>query len=215
MLPREPLVLDVGFNAGDFSFEVLAQRPLGKVIAFDPARSMQNRFAGRPNPEPRIELVPAAVSNMEATLNFHDSSDGESSLSGEWSRNPICYNVPVVTLDLFIAARKLEKIDLLKIDAEGHDLHVLEGASGLLDRQSIDILLFEYNATWIGTKRFLKEAAAYIGQKPYKLFRLYNGFVAPFQYSNKAERHDLGCMYIGISNNRLEQGGIPIRDFPN
>ena len=52
------------------------------------------------------------------------------------------------------------------------------------------------------------------GQTPYTLFRLLNGFLAPFRYRHRAERHDLGCIYIEVSDSRLERGGIPVREFP-
>ena len=42
--------------------------------------------------------------------------------------------VDVTTIDLFCAEHRIERINLLKIDTEGHDLDVIRGASNMLRR---------------------------------------------------------------------------------
>jgi len=214
LLPPAPFIMDVGFNRGDFSREALRLRPQARIVGFDPAASMQRAFASGFADEPRVELLPFAVGNARGEADFHDSADGSSSLVGEASPGADTYPVQMVTLDELACDRGWSGIDLLKIDAEGYDLHVLEGAEGLLERQAIAVFSFEYNAPWIASRRFLKDACTYLGGKPYQLFRLFNGFLSPFQYSHRAERHDLGCIYIGVSMKRLGEGNIPIRAFP-
>ena len=63
--------------------------------------------------------------------------------------------------------------------------------------------------------RFLRDACDYISLKPYHLFRLYNGFLSPFEYTFSAERFDTAAMYVGVSEKRLERGRIPVRAFPD
>ena len=214
LLPPAPLIVDVGFNRGDFSRQALTLRPRARIVGFDPAVSMVRAFATAFAGEPRVELMPFAVGNARVEAEFHDSGDGSSSLVGEASPGSETYQVQTVTLDEFASERGWSKIDLLKIDAEGYDLHVLEGAEGLLATQAIDMFSFEYNAPWIASRRFLSDAWAYLQGKPYRLFRLFNGFLTPFQYSHRAERHDLGCIYVGVSTRRLAAGGVPTRAFP-
>src|ERR1035437_1256160 len=80
-LPAEPFVLDVGFNKGDYSSEILKQRPKAKVIGFEPAKSMQQLFQKNFANEPRIQLMPLALSNVSGELEFSDTADGCSSLA--------------------------------------------------------------------------------------------------------------------------------------
>ncbi len=89
------------------------------------------------------------------------------------------YDVPQITLDDFTRDRGIDSVDFLKVDAEGHDLHVLEGASRLLSSSQIAMFMFEFNDPWIVARRFLQEAAAFLESKPYRLFRLFNGFFVP------------------------------------
>jgi len=212
-MPQEPFVLDAGFNRGDFSSEILKQRFKAKIIGFEPAKSMQQLFQMNFDNETRIQLLPFALSNVSGEMDFCDTADGGSSLATDNTAGNH-YRIKTVSLDDIAKANNYPQINMLKIDVEGYDLHVLEGASGLLDEQRIDIFTFEYNAPWIDSRRFLKEACAYIATKPYSLFRLFNGFLAPFRYNHAAERHDLGCNYIGISTNRLQRGDFPIKSFP-
>ena len=215
LMPPAPLILDVGFNEGSFALEALAQRPQARIIGFEPARSMQKEFAVRFVREPRVELIPLALSNRRSEMDFYDSADGSSTLAGGRHGTAQGYRVTSTTLDDFAEERSISRIDLLKIDVEGYDLHVLEGAERLLRRQSIDIFSFEYNEPWIDSRRFLKDAWAYVEDKPYALFRLFNGFLAPFRYTHRAERHDLGCIYVGVSRRRLEERPIPVRHVPH
>lgn len=214
LLSLEPFIVDVGFNLGDFSREALKRRPHARIVGFEPAVSMQRAFATGFADEPRVELLPFAVGNAPGEAEFHDSRDGNSSLVGEAPPGADAYRVQMVTLDEVADQRGWPRIDLLKIDAEGYDAHVLEGAERLLITQAIDIFTFEYNAPWIESRRFLKDVWTYLEGKPYRLFRLFNGFLSPFQYTHRAERHDLGCVYVGVAMKRLDEGNIPTRVFP-
>ena len=49
------------------------------------------------------------------------------------------------TLDRFIAAEKIDKIDLLKIDTQGFDLDVLQGAEQALSDELVSNVLVELN----------------------------------------------------------------------
>jgi FkbM family methyltransferase len=214
LLPPAPLILDVGLNVGAFTREALRQRPHARVVGFEPARSMQRECATSLGAESRLELLPLAVSNERAVMEFHDSADGSSTLVGGRQTASETYWVETVTLDDFADERGYSNIDLVKIDVEGYDLHVLEGARRLLTRQAIEIFSFEYNEPWIASRRFLKDACDYLADKPYVLFRLFNGFLAPFEYTHRVERHDLGRIYVGVSRRRLERGDIRVREFP-
>lgn len=214
LLPPAPLIVDVGVHAGRFSQEALRRRPQARIIGFEPAKSMQRALAAMFADESRVELLCYAVSDRRGEMDFFDSSDGCSSLVGGRRLGTDRYRVETIRLDEFADDRGYSKVEMLKIDAEGYDLPALEGAEGLIDQEAVDMFSFEYNAPWIDSRRFLRDAWDFLSNKPYSIFRLFNGFLAPFRYGPHAERHDLGCIYVGVSRSRLEQGDIPIREFP-
>jgi FkbM family methyltransferase len=213
LLPPAPFIMDVGFNRGGLFPGSTAAPPAGADRRVRTGGVHAARLRERVRRRASRRAAPVRVGNTRGEAEFHDSADGNSSLVGE-AQAADTYRVQRVTLDELACDRGWSGIDLLKIDAEGYDLHVLEGAEGLLERGAIAIFSFEYNAPWIASRRFLKDACTYLEGKPYRLFRLFNGFLSPFQYSHRAERHDLGCIYIGVSTKRLDEGNIPIRAFP-
>jgi len=216
LLPDEPLVLDVGYNAGDFSGFARSSRINSRIIAFDPSRSAFQNFRRTCATDPGIVFENIALSNVTGEAEFHDYGNMSSSLAermDQGSQAASVYRVPVWRLDDYARNHGISHIALLKIDAEGYDLHVLEGASELLDRQAIDIFMFEYANGWIASRRYLQDAVAYLKYKPYRLFRLFNGFLQPFVYTVAHERFDVGCMFVGVSQQYLSADKIPIRDI--
>jgi FkbM family methyltransferase len=55
--------------------------------------------------------------------------------------------VNTVTLNDFSFKEKIGKIDLLKVDTEGHELEVLKGATTLLKQQQIELIQIERHET--------------------------------------------------------------------
>ncbi|MFZ9888828.1 MAG: FkbM family methyltransferase [Myxococcota bacterium] len=74
------------------------------------------------------------------------------------------------TLDDFCAEHGVERIDLLKIDTEGHELRILDGARRMLAEKRIRALQFEFNEMNVASRSFLKD---FIERLPgHHLFRL-------------------------------------------
>lgn len=133
------VVWDVGANVGLFSFSAAwAAGPAGRVVALEPdtwlvrllGRSAQ-RAAGAP-----VDVVPIAVSDTDGVGLFHVArrSRATSHLHGFGTTQTggarhLQY-VPTLTLDTI--ARFFPAPDLLKVDVEGAELLVLNGARSLL-----------------------------------------------------------------------------------
>jgi FkbM family methyltransferase len=167
-------VLDVGANAGDWSalfLDAWVAAGLGPsrlaLHVFEPIEVMRQRLtaalAARPTPVV-LRIVAAAVADRSGTAVFHAREGGSSSLSTSASeagfgpeRLGEVITVPLVTLDDYCAEHGIERVDLLKIDTEGHDLGVLRGAERMLRAGRIEMAQFEYNQLWIGTRSFLKD----------------------------------------------------------
>jgi FkbM family methyltransferase len=217
-LPPQPIVIDVGFYEGDFSRELLRRRPAARLYGFDPSRHAQRHFASHPFGDGRVTLVSVALADHIGTATFHDYGNMCNSLAQRTEagcENGARYDVPVQTLDSWCLREGIAHIDFLKVDAEGFDLDVLKGSSQLLQDSAIDLIMFEYASGWISSRRFLQDAVEFLAAHSYKLFRLFNGFLAPFEYSLANESAVLRtCMYVAVSDARLGRGGISIQRFP-
>lgn len=216
LLPESPTVVDVGFHFGEFADAVLAARPSARIIGFEPAASIRRAYEDRhPLQDDRITLEPTAVSDREGEFVFHDDASAQNSLAViPFTERTVTYAVQTTTIDAYAARHGIRHIDMLKIDVEGYDLHVLEGSGRLLAEQEIDCFLFEYNFAWVLTRRYLHDAVEFLADKPYRLFRLFNGFLSPLNFSHKEERFDHTTMFVGVSHRRLAGNDIAVRQFP-
>jgi FkbM family methyltransferase len=177
-VPDARVVLDVGANLGNWAAPALAAGPrIERLVAYEPSHAtaleLTDRFAG----DDRVEVVEAAVSDApgEATL-WEEPGHGETTslAAGPASVAAAPRTVRVVTLDDELRRLAVDFVDLLKVDAEGYDLHVLRGAGELLGRQAIGVIQFEYNAPWLYAGSTLHAALALLrghGYEPYLLKR--------------------------------------------
>ena len=134
------LACDVGANKGSYLYWM--SRWAGRVVAFEP----------QPGLASYLETVAATLPLRNVTIERKGVSDHSGVLtlympsvnSPEASLVPIegaqkC-EVPVVSLDDYFAAG--ERLAVLKVDVEGHELGVFRGADRIL-REDKPLLLFE------------------------------------------------------------------------
>jgi FkbM family methyltransferase len=212
-LQNPRVVVDVGFHRGEWTDECVTRFPGARVYAFDPWPSARAYFEQAADLRRNVEFFDIALSNTQGRSRFYDYDNACNSLA----RRDLeaidlvgSYEVDVTTLDSWCALHDVAQIDFLKIDAEGYDLPVLEGAHQLLKAQAIDAFCFEYADGWIESKRFLGEADRYIKDVGYTLFKLFPGFLAPFTYTLAHETF-AGAMFVGLSPTAVARQAFPIR----
>lgn len=137
--------VDVGANIG---VETLPAARLvgdgGKVVAFEPnppVFAMLERSV-RANSLDQVRLIAAAVSSIEGALQISVPSDNSGCACVSSGEADGSVEVPAVRLDRHAALVGVD-IRLLKIDVEGHELGVLEGAEGILKAGRVGHVLIE------------------------------------------------------------------------
>lgn len=151
------LCIDVGGNIGDYSKALLALTD-AKVIAFEPLpRAFEELCALKALYPNRFTAINQAVGHMvtELDLYFPNEKSGIATLSPEvnqidciGAKNTNTIQVSVTTLDAFIAANPhhvSDGIDLIKIDTEGFEYEVLQGASQTIAQHRPKFIQIEYN----------------------------------------------------------------------
>jgi FkbM family methyltransferase len=129
----QPLILDVGANAGLFSHLIWHFRPDAELIAFEPLPKMAEKIAhwGKEK-KAKLTLYNKAVSDCCGTATFYASAENDTcaSLKPEGFKE-IKLQVPLVTLDSVIPKKA---IFLIKIDVEGCECDVLKGGKDTITR---------------------------------------------------------------------------------
>ena len=162
---RSLTVCDVGANLGNWSDMMLrAAAARGadlRLYAFEPIPATAERFAARFAGRPYAPILqPMALSDTEgaAEMAVFSETGGTNSLvfrDGEEIAPRV--TVPLRTFDAWSASQGVGEIDLMKIDAEGHDLAVIKGCVGALREGRIKVVQFEYNHRWITARAFLRD----------------------------------------------------------
>lgn len=152
LAPGLRVVMDVGANRGEWTAGLLSCAPaLERVICYEPALSALDLLRGRFASEDRVEIVDAAVADAAGRQDFFEEPEGgeTSSLVDSFS-NALARarEVRLVTIDDELDRLAIAQVDLLKVDAEGMDLHVLRGGERALRSHRIAAVQFEYGGAW-------------------------------------------------------------------
>ncbi len=132
------VVLDVGANIGVFSLLAAKRvRDRGRVIAFEPverniARFMQNM---KLNVMGQVELQAIALSNRDGSDHIFLPTHNNAGMCSLHRVEPsdLEQTVTLRRLDTYVASARLDRIDSIKVDIEGHEAAFLEGAAETLE----------------------------------------------------------------------------------
>jgi FkbM family methyltransferase len=172
-LEDAPVVFDVGAHYGEWSTALLDQAAAEPALyAFEPSRHCHDELTARLTiPSARIERLALSDTAGEVTLHVPHRGAASNSVVPFHDRGHAteAETVETSTLDDYCEAAGISRITLLKSDAEGHDLAVLEGGRRLFERGAIALVQFEYNARWIDARHFLADAFDLLGGWGYDL----------------------------------------------
>lgn len=158
------IVVDVGANIGGYSDNVISLAPNVKIYAFEPHPTTFKKLEIQANEHKYIALN-AACSDVEGKLKLYDyQAQGGTSHASLYEEvfSKIhkgiseIWEVDVTTIDEFVKLYKIPKISLLKIDTEGNELKVLQGAKQTIAEKKVDIIHFEFNEMNVVSGVFLK-----------------------------------------------------------
>jgi FkbM family methyltransferase len=183
-------VLDIGAHHGFYTlFFSKLVGPTGKVIAFEP--SPRERRALRLNVGlnrcKNVVIQGLALGNKEGESNLYvvnRHETGCNSLQPPAVREATStVPVHVISLDQWLAAHHLGSVDFVKLDVEGGELSVLQGAEKLLERRPRPVILAEVQD--IRTQPWgyrAREIISFLSDKGYRWFSISaDGSLAPLE----------------------------------
>lgn len=134
-------IVDIGANTGTWTREALKQFPDSSYLLIEPQERLSVNFQDLLQ-NPKIKYLPAGVGDKNDILKFTilDRDDSCSFIYSEEEAAKMGYEqieVPIKTLSSIIKDHNLGYPDIVKIDAEGLDLEVLDGASDLFGKTEV------------------------------------------------------------------------------
>lgn len=126
----QPVIYDVGANAGFYTLLLSRIRPRAKIFSFEPVPENFRDLEQHVQVNGRSGVVPllAAIGARSGVAKF---SRGENPATGKLSDDG-SFDVRVIGIDEAISRSELPPADFIKMDIEGAEFEALSGATGLL-----------------------------------------------------------------------------------
>lgn len=161
---RSQVVFDVGANIGFYSLAMAQQLSEGQVLSFEPnpdtlAHLREHILLNHLN---NITASPLALSDGQGSAQLRDFGDGESGKFSlrdlDMSADGSAATVDTASLDGQMQKHRFDRLDLIKVDVEGHEPEVFLGAKQSITKH-LPYLCFELTPRWYADRPEKTKAA--------------------------------------------------------
>lgn len=206
------VVVDVGAMEGEWSANVFSIVCDAQIHAFEPtpvSYDVLNKLMSIAIENRRLITNCLAVSSISDDANtfwvyedwmgmctLHRRDDKEMQRVGVG--RPICTRVKTISLDAYCRNNEIEHIDFLKIDTEGNEWAVLDGARELLDKGAIKTIQFEYGGCYLDAGTTLEMIFDILIPCGFKIGKVNSQKIQFYdRYIPELETYDF-CNYIAV-----------------
>ncbi len=181
-------VFDVGAHIGQSAALFADTFPAARIHSFEPDPESYAQLHALAAGYPQVSTVNAAVGERDGEATFFvnqfsqtnsllKATDGAGRfLVGEHGldlRNET--RVRVTTIDRYCDEQRIDRIDLLKLDTQGYELRVLDGAKGMLERQAVPLIYLEVGfVTLYQDQPLFPQVYQYLFDRAYRMVWLYD-----------------------------------------
>lgn len=204
-------LFDVGANMGEYTEFFINHKELNKnsrFHLFEPQKKCFIDLTEKFGADTRIVLNNFGASNCDVSqLIYYDRE--KSGLASLYHRNLEFYKlelsqseeIRLVALSKYVAERRIAKINLLKLDVEGHELKVLEGLEQYLNPDFIDYIQFEYGGANMDSHTNLLDFFQLLEGKGFKMCKIMKS--GNIEYRKYDPRYDnfVYQNWVAVSNN--------------
>jgi len=180
------VVFDVGANEGIYA-NICLENGSKNIFCFEPVKNTFERLSIRFEDNAVVSCHNIGFSDKQSKMKIFDKMISGTSHASLYSEaigeeiNLFMSEIELNTIDNFCTLYNIGHINLLKIDTEGHEFSVLTGAQGMLSKQAIDAVHFEFNLHNIYSGKFLRDFRLLL--KDFDFFRLLPNEFSPINYN--------------------------------
>lgn len=202
---EEDIVFDAGAHVGEWSALALEHtKNKCKLYSFEPVPHFFEKLKNEVKNNAHCCQIALGAGQFQTTMNYYyEESEGCSSLFDRKALSSIPVqkiSIHVTSLDKFCDTYKIDRINFLKIDVEGAEWDVLQGADHLISNKKIDFIQFEYGGTFPDANITLYQIYSYLTTHGYSIFRVTSdGLIHIPQWRNELENFHLSN-YLAVLN---------------
>lgn len=178
-------VLDVGANLGQFASDLRCVGYRGRIVSCEPLSEEFSLLARRAKGDPRWDTVHTAVGAVPGRAIMHVSQNSYSSSLRQVTKAHLDaaprsrvvgeVEVPLTTVDALVAEHSINgETTLLKIDTQGFESEVLEGATASLSQVAGVQLEMSFVSLYQG-QRLMPQLHDVLSGRGFELFNLEPG----------------------------------------
>jgi FkbM family methyltransferase len=186
LLSPGEMAIDIGANIGYMtSIMIKKVGKNGQIWCFEPNPEVYQELIGNLNLWKQVcqcnvftHKIALSRYDSEGILNIPIGNRGEAFIkSDNQTRQDIkkSFKVEMKRLDTFFPSDST--IGLIKLDVEGHELEVLQGAEKLIEQHNVRDILFEEHRT------YPTPVTQYLESNGYTVFKIWKGFLHPLLLS--------------------------------
>jgi FkbM family methyltransferase len=193
-------LFDVGAHTGEWTALALSCVPGAEVHAFEVVPDLAARSAERFADLQAVTINAVGLGDRTADVEvrFFPGTPALSSLHDLPHEAPSEIRVGrTIAGDVYCEAHAIDRIDLLKIDVEGHELSVLRGFDRLLSAGVVRAVQFEYGWASIYTKSLLNDLYGYFAERGYVVGKIFPRTVR-FRPYGVLDEDFLGPNYLAV-----------------
>jgi FkbM family methyltransferase len=199
---RQLRLWDVGAHKGGYALEAHKILPNAEITSFEIIPVLADRLATKSAEASWLRVLPVGLSDRVGVVPvaFNGRYDTTSSINPFLAGDLFAHDEVqfieghITTVDKLISSGTPAP-DMIKIDVEGHEAAVIDGAQVLLTSDHAPALVqFEYGATWIAASRTLYNVQAKLEAAGYSVGRLFPRHVEFKGYEVADETFRMGNM---------------------
>ena len=213
-IKTDAVVLDIGANIGGYTELILKEALKNKadihLHLFEPTQCCFSTLTEKYSNFDCVTLNNFGLSDIsERSKIYYDKE--KSGLASLYQRNLKSYamelnqseDIHLIRLESYIEDNRINHIDFVKIDIEGHELRAFEGFGVYLDSDFIDYIQFEYGGANLDSGASLMEIYQVLSDRGFVVAKVmpaglevrdYYPYMDNFNYAN----------YVAVSRNKIQ-----------
>lgn len=191
-------VFDVGACVGEYAGYVRSiMKDRAIIYCFEPNKISFSALSEAFEEDKRVHCFCCGIGDQETETILYSKIDNPFHASMYQGNAVNEQSISVTTIDRFCKSNDIDRIDLLKMDIEGHELKALLGASSMLNAGKVRFIQFEFGDCNVNSRTFFRDFFDLLSPS-YLIYRILHHGLYPIEHYDEAHEVFKVTNYLAI-----------------